>query len=47
MEQKSDLKEKLITAADIFFVLILCFVILFSTLAVTNSISLNDYTVNG
>ena len=33
--------------ADIFFVLILCFVVLFSTLFVTNSITLNDYTVNG
>ena len=34
-------------AADIFFVLILCFIILFSTLVITNNISLNDYTVNG
>ena len=32
---------------DIFFVLILCFIILFSTLVITNNISLNDYTVNG
>ena len=47
MERKSDFKEKLVMAADIFFVLILCFIILFSTLVITNNISLNDYTVNG
>ena len=47
MERKSNVKEKLVMAADIFFVLILCFIILFSTLVVTNSIRLNDYTVNG
>ena len=47
MERKSNVKEKLVMAADIFFVLILCFIILFSTLVITNNISLNDYTVNG
>ena len=47
MERKSNIKEKLVMAADIFFVLILCFIILFSTLVITNNISLNDYTVNG
>ena len=47
MERKSNVKEKLVMAADIFFVLFLCFIILFSTLVITNNISLNDYTVNG
>jgi TRAP-type C4-dicarboxylate transport system permease small subunit len=47
MGRKSNIKEKLVMAADIFFVLILCFIILFSTLVVTNNISLNDYSVNG
>ncbi len=41
------LKESVLLISDIFFVLILCFLILFSTLIVTNSIKLNDYTVNG
>ena len=44
---KRSAKETFMLLADIFFVLILCFVILFSTLVVTNSISMNDYTVNG
>ena len=46
-EKKRSAKDTFMLLSDIFFVLILCFVILFSTLVVTNHISLNDYTVNG
>ena len=40
-------KDTLLLLSDIFFVLILCFVVLFTTLVVTKFIELNDYMVNG
>ena len=44
---KRSSKDTFWLICDIFFVLVLCFAVLFSTLFVTNAIELNDYTVNG